>query len=86
LSCPDGPGDLCVRPVRPGERIHLAGGGRRPLGRLLADAGVPARLRDRVPVVARGDEVLWLVGHRADDRALASPGAPATILSVRPAS
>ena len=45
-------GDATVRSPRPGDRLALPGGGRRAVGRLLADAGVPARLRHLVPVVA----------------------------------
>lgn len=73
-------GPLEVRGPRPGDRVPLAGGGRRAVGRLLADAGVPARLRDRVPVVACGDRVVWVVGHRAAADLLAPTGAPAVVL------
>ncbi len=82
---PDGLGALDVRPPRPGDRLALAGGGRRPVGRLLADAGVPARLRDRVPVVACADRVVWVAGHRAAADLLAGPGAPALVLELEPA-
>jgi tRNA(Ile)-lysidine synthase len=79
---PDGLGPLTVRPPRPGDRLALPGGGRRPVGRLLADAGVPARLRGEVPVVAAGDRPVWVAGHRADHGLLAPPGAPAVVLEL----
>jgi tRNA(Ile)-lysidine synthase len=79
----DGP--LTVRSARPGDRIPLPDGGRRAVGRLLADAGVPHRHRGAVPVVARGDRVVWVAGYRADPTLLAAPGAPATLLEVTPA-
>lgn len=73
---------LLVRSPLPGDRVALAGGGHQAVGRLLASAGVPARRRPRVPVVAIGDRVVWVAGHRADPRNLAPVGAPATILTL----
>jgi tRNA(Ile)-lysidine synthase len=75
-------GPLVVRGPRPGDRIAMRGGGRQRVGRLLAAAGVPSWLRDRVPVVCAGERVLWVAGHRADARALAAPGAPAVRLEA----
>jgi tRNA(Ile)-lysidine synthase len=79
-------GPFEVRPPRAGDRLNLAGGGRRPVGRLLADAGVTARLRAQVPVVAQGDRVVWVVGHRAAADVLARPGSPATVLRAERAA
>jgi tRNA(Ile)-lysidine synthase len=73
---------LTVRPPQTGDRVALAGGGHQSVGRLLASAGVPARRRPQVPVVAAGDRLVWVAGHRADPRQLAEPGAPATILTM----
>ena len=56
-----------------------------PVGRLLQAAGVPARQRPAVPVVATADRVLWVAGHRASADALADPGEPAVNLLVVPA-
>ena len=61
--CCDGP--LTVRPPRDGDRLAIRGGGRVAVGRLLAGAGVPPRLRPHVPVVATADRVVWVAGHRA---------------------
>jgi tRNA(Ile)-lysidine synthase len=80
----DGPFE--VRPPRSGDRLSLAGGGRRAVGRLLADAGVAARLRPQVPVVAQGDRVVWVVGHRAAADLLAAPGSPALVLRAERAA
>ena len=90
---PTSPGSAWVRPlpamvVRPpmsGDRIALPGGGHQPVGRLLQAAGVPARHRARVAVVASGDRVLWVAGHRACADAVAAPGAPAVNLSTEAA-
>jgi tRNA(Ile)-lysidine synthetase-like protein len=78
-------GALAVRAPRPGDRLPLAGGGRRAVGRVLADAGVPARLRPQVPVVATPERVVWVAGHRAADDLLAPSGAPAVVLELEPA-
>ncbi|MFM7784124.1 MAG: tRNA lysidine(34) synthetase TilS, partial [Gammaproteobacteria bacterium] len=43
---------------RPGMRCRLAGRAAKPLRQVLAEAGVPAWLRDRVPLLLRGDELL----------------------------
>ncbi len=73
-------GALVVRSPRPGDRIALAGGGHQAVGRLLQAAGVPARHRPAVPVVAEGGRVLWVAGHRASADVLANPGEPAVNL------
>ena len=75
-------GPLLVRPVAPGDRIPLSGGGRQRVGRLLAAEGVAPRQRASVPVVAREDRVVWVAGHRAAPDLLAEPGRPSTILAL----
>jgi tRNA(Ile)-lysidine synthase len=73
---------LEVRSPRPGDRVALPQGGRQAVGRLLAAAGVPARLRPLVPVVASGDRVVWVAGHRAAPDLLAPPGCEAVVLTL----
>jgi tRNA(Ile)-lysidine synthase len=82
---PDGLGPLTLRPPRPGDRLALAGGGRRAVGRLLADAGVPARLRGEAAVVATPERVVWVAGHRASHDLLAPAGAAGVVLELEPA-
>lgn len=77
---PSGP--LTVRGPRPGDRLALESGGHTAVGRLLAGDGVPACDRELVPVVAEGERVLWVAGHRADPAALAPVGARAVVLEV----
>jgi len=79
----DGP--LVVRSPAPGDAVALAGGGHQAVGRLLQAAGVPARHRPGVPVVASGTHVLWVAGHRACAAAVARPGETAVRLAVQPA-
>jgi tRNA(Ile)-lysidine synthase len=78
----DGP--LRVRGPLPGDRMPLGDGGRQAVGRLLGAAGVPARLRPRVPVVVAGERVVWVAGHRAAPDLLAAPGEPAVVLELLP--
>jgi len=73
-------GDLVVRGPRPGDRMGLAGGGHQSLGRMLAAAGVPARRRQCVAVVADRRGVVWVPGHRVDPSAVAMPGEAAVAL------
>jgi tRNA(Ile)-lysidine synthase len=77
-------GALTLRPPRPGDRLAIAGG-RRPVGRVLADAGVPARLRGEAAVVATPDRVVWVAGLRAAHDLLAPPGTPAVVLELEAA-
>jgi tRNA(Ile)-lysidine synthase len=70
---------LVVRSARPGDRLRPLGmTGSRKLADVLASIGVPARLRDRHPVVTRAagadpaGEPVWVVGYRVDDRARVS--------------
>jgi hypothetical protein len=76
----DGP--LVVRAPEPGDRLPLAGGGHQAVGRLLAAAGVPARARAAVPVVATPERVVWVAGHRAAPDLLAAPGGRGVVLRL----
>jgi tRNA(Ile)-lysidine synthase len=59
------PGPLHVRPRARGDRVTVfGGGGERRLKSLLIDARVARWERDALPLVVRGDEILWVVGVR----------------------
>jgi tRNA(Ile)-lysidine synthase len=61
-------GPLRVRSRRPGDRLRPRGFGlRRKLQDVLTDARVPRARRDRVPLVVRGEEILWVAGVRASE-------------------
>ncbi len=64
----DGP--LRARARRPGDRFTPLGmTGAKKLQDFLVDARVPARRRDRVPlVVNERDAIVWVGGHRIDNR------------------
>jgi tRNA(Ile)-lysidine synthase len=70
------PGPLAVRFRRPGDRIWPTGmEGSKKLQDILVDAKVPRSVRDRVPLLVAGDEVIWVIGYRLDRRFLAGAGA-----------
>jgi tRNA(Ile)-lysidine synthase len=67
------PGPLSIRSRRPGDRLWPVGMvGSKKLQDILVDAKVPRRLRNRVPVLTAGDEVLWVLPYRLDRRFLAT--------------
>ena len=58
------PRTLTVRPRRRGDRFQAFGGGERRLKLFLIDAKVPRWERDRLPLLAAGDEIVWVAGLR----------------------
>lgn len=66
------PGPLSVRFRRPGDRVWLVGmEGSKKLQDILVDAKVPQRVRDAIPLLVSGEEVIWMIGQRLDRRYLA---------------
>ncbi len=56
-------GNTFFRTRAAGDRIRPAGRGvTKPLRRWMQEQGIPAQRRDRVPVLARGSEILWVPG------------------------
>ena len=43
-------------------------GGRKKLNRIFIDEKIPAELRDQIPVVASGSEILWIPGGRMNEK------------------
>ncbi len=61
-------GPLTVRRRQPGDRFTPLGmSGSKKLQDFLTDAKVPRHLRDSIPIVLSGDQIIWLVGHRTCD-------------------
>lgn len=61
---------LTVRSRRPGDRLRPLGlGGEKKVQDILVDARVPAEERDGVPLLCDARGVVWVVGHRLDQRA-----------------
>jgi tRNA(Ile)-lysidine synthase len=85
LAVPEGIGPLTVRHRRPGDRLRTPAGTKR-VAALLVDLGVPLAVRQRWPVVAAGDRVVWLPGLAADRDVLAAGRAdPAALVTVEDA-
>ncbi|HEV2458559.1 MAG TPA: tRNA lysidine(34) synthetase TilS [Ktedonobacterales bacterium] len=76
-------GNLWVRTWRPGDRFRPLGmAHEKKLQDYFADAKVPAEMRRRVPLVTNGERIVWVAGHRVDDRAKLTP-ATRTILVLQ---
>ncbi len=64
---------LEVRSRRPGDRFRPLGlGGTKKLQDFLVDKKVPVEKRDRIAILASGDEIYWVIGYRLDERAVVS--------------
>lgn len=60
--------NLSVRTRLPGDYLIInSQGGRKKLKDYLIEEKVPADLRGRVPLLAAGSEILWVVGHRISE-------------------
>ena len=57
---------LVLRSRRPGDYLTIAGG-RKTLKAYMIDAKIPRYMRDQVPLLADGDHILWVIGHRMSD-------------------
>ncbi len=66
---------LTIRSRRPGDIFCPAGmGGRhKKLQDYLVDKKIPRRQRDRVPLLCAGDDIVWVMGFRTDERFLPGP-------------
>lgn len=61
-------GPITIRRRRNGDRFTPLGmSGSKKLQDFLTDAKVPRTLRDSIPIVLSGDQIIWLVGHRPSD-------------------
>jgi len=63
---------IVLRNRRAGDWFCPAGmnGSRKKLQDFFVDERVPRRQRDRVPLLCSGDDILWIVGYRTDERFL----------------
>lgn len=66
---------LQVRSRRDGDYFYPAGfGKRKKLQDFLVDLKVPREMRDSVPVVVSGEDIIWVAGYRMDGRFAAGEG------------
>ena len=62
-------GELNLRNRRPGDRFQPLGmSGTKKLKDFLIDQKIPRDLRDSIPILTDGDNILWVVGYRMNDR------------------
>jgi tRNA(Ile)-lysidine synthase len=71
---------LMLRPRLPGDHFYPAGmAGRKKLQDFFVDEKVPRNDRDRIPLLAAPEGILWVVGHRQDRRFAATPHSRRTL-------
>ena len=58
---------LSIRYRKNGDYFTLSGGGKKKLGRFMIDEKIPEKERDRIPVLADGYHILWVIGYRISD-------------------
>lgn len=64
---------LTLRTRRDGDRFYPAGGrGSKKIKDFFIDIKLPRSERDKVPVLLSGDDIIWILGHRADGRFVAT--------------
>jgi tRNA(Ile)-lysidine synthase len=60
---------FCLRSRRRGDKFRPLGmKGTKSVADFLIDAKVPRYLRDEVPVLTSGKEIVWVVGHRISEK------------------
>lgn len=87
IRLPDAPFPLTVRSPRRGDRIRVtAAGGYRKVSDVLIDLKVPRPRRAAILLLCRGEQVLWVIGHRLappSGGSLDVPPAPSRVLRAR---
>ncbi|MBR5379923.1 MAG: tRNA lysidine(34) synthetase TilS [Clostridia bacterium] len=75
----------CLRLRRDGDFIRPfgMGGKRKSLGDYLTDRKYPLPLRERLPLIAKGSEILWVPGEGISESARLSPGEEAMKLTIK---
>jgi len=61
--------ELTVRGRKPGDRFQPLGMQEtKKVGQFMLDTRIPWDWRDRIPLVANGENIIWLAGYRIDER------------------
>ena len=61
--------ELRVRTRKPGDFLTVrSDGARKKLSDYMTDARIPVSRRDRIPVIADGQEIVWIIGYRLNER------------------
>jgi tRNA(Ile)-lysidine synthase len=75
---------LLLRRVRPGDRIKVRGmAGHKKVSDVLIDDKLPRPARADVVLLCRGDEVLWVAGHRPSATGRPAPDGDGPLLCAR---
>ncbi len=77
---------LWIRTRQPGDRIHMTGAeGHQKLQDIFTDKKVPSFERDRIPLLATEQELIWIPGLRiAKDWAVSAEDAPSLKIHIAP--
>ena len=68
---------LCMRTRRSGDYLIVnASGGRQKLKDYFIGCKIPREIRDRIPLLAQGSHILWVVGGRISEGARVKCGDP----------
>ena len=67
-------GHFTVRSRKDGDKIKLRGGGSKKLHDLFIEQKIPQSQRGAVPIVAKGDEIIFVPPYRKSPRYQADPG------------
>ena len=52
---------------RTGDYFLLPGGGKKSVKSYMIDEKIPADIRDRIPVLAEENHVIWIIGYRISE-------------------
>lgn len=75
--------NLCVRTRRPGDFLAIdEKGSRKKISRCMIDEKIPQKDRDGIPLLVCGEEVLWMIGGRINERYKITPNTK-YVLEVR---
>ena len=67
-------GNPCIRSRRTGDYMVInAQGNTKKLNRCMIDEKIPSEKRDELPLIACGNEILWMVGSRMNERYKINP-------------
>ena len=74
IDCDKIKSTLCLRYPQAGDFIVInQNGGRKKLSRYFTEVKIERSLRDKVPVVADGDEIVWIIGYRLNESYKVTP-------------
>ena len=67
FDCDKIKGTPVVRTRRPGDFIVLSDNNHKALNRFMIDEKIPRQMRDKIPLLADGSHVMWIIGYRMSE-------------------